>query len=338
MKKAVLRAPRVLVIVEAPMPEPGPGEALVRVRAGGVCGSDVHAFRGSSAFQVYPNTPGHEIAGEVAALGEGVTNLSPGEHVVLDPMIRCGHCYPCRLGRYNCCTTLRVMGVHAEGGFAEYVAVGAARLHRIGANVPFRAAAMVEPLSVSAHAVARGRVSEADHVLVIGAGTIGLGALLMARLAGATVAVSDPLPEKLRLAQRLGADLAIDPGERDVQEAVQEWTAEDGASVVIEAVGDPRTTRVALDYVSFAGRVVIVGITREEVPFPVPLLVRKELDVVASRNSREQFPRVVSLIESGQIDPAPLISHDLPFERLAEAFAMIAERPNEVRKVVLSFG
>ena len=337
MKAALLHAPGQLELLDMPQPAPGPGEVLVRVRAAGICGSDVHAYRGSSAFQVYPVIPGHELAGEVVALSEGATSLAIGEHVVVDPMVRCGQCYPCRSGRYNCCTTLRVMGVHANGGFAEFVAIEAARLHRISASVPFEAAAMVEPLCVAAHSVSRGRVSERDNVLVIGAGTIGLGALIMARQQGARVAITDPIPEKLRVAEALGADLAINPGDRDVLQAVLDWTDGEGPTVVIEAVGHPRTMRAALDYVSSAGRVVIVGITPQEVPFPIPLIVRKELDILASRNSREQFPRVVALLESGKVDARQLISHTLPFERVHEAFALIAERPAEVRKIVLTF-
>ena len=337
MKVALLHAPGYLELLDTVQPAPKPGEALVRVRAAGICGSDIHAYRGSSAFQVYPVIPGHELAGEVAALGDGVTSLAEGDHVVVDPMMRCGHCYPCRSGRYNCCTTLRVMGVHANGGFAEYIAVEATRLHRISASVPFEMAATVEPLCVAAHSVSRGRVSERDSVLVIGAGTIGLGALIMAKQQGARVAITDPIAEKLRVAEALGAALTVNPTEQDVLQAVLDWTGGDGATVVIEAVGHPSTTRAALDYVSSAGRVVLVGITPQEVPFPIPLLVRKELDIVASRNSREQFPRVVALFESGKVDVRPLISHTLPFERIHEAFALIAKQPTEVRKLILTF-
>lgn len=335
MKAALLRSPGQLEIVDLPRPQPGPGQALVRVRAAGICGSDVHAFRGSSAFQVYPATMGHEVAGEVVAVAEGVNSPRPGEHVVLDPMIRCGHCYPCRLGRYNCCTTLQVMGVHTDGGFAEYLAVEATRLHPIRPDIPFAAAALVEPLCISDQAVSRARVGPEDRVLVLGAGTIGMGAMLMARLEGAKVAVVDTIAEKLALAERLGADRTILAGERDVLQETLDWTGGEGASVVIEAVGHPSTTRAALDYVSSAGRVAIVGITPQEVPFPVPLLVRKELDIVASRNSREQFPRVIALVESGRIDPLPLASHRFPFAEVAGALRAVIERPGEVRKVVL---
>lgn len=336
MKAALLSAPGDIDIVEAPMPNAGAGQALVRVRAAGICGSDLHAYRGSSAFQVYPTTPGHEVAGEVAALGPAVTSLSVGDHVVLDPMVRCGTCYPCRKGRYNCCTTLKVMGVHVDGAFAEYVAVDATRLHRIAKSVPFESAALVEPLCVSAHGVARARVTAEDSVLVIGAGTIGLGAMLMAKQQGARVAISDTLPAKLALARELGADATFDAG-ADVLAAVMDWTDGEGANVVIEAVGHPATTRAALDYVSSAGRVAVIGITQKEVAVPVPLLVRKELDIIASRNSREQFPRVVPLVESARIDPAPLRSHTFAFAHIREAITAAIERPDEVRKAVLVF-
>jgi threonine dehydrogenase-like Zn-dependent dehydrogenase len=175
-------------------------------------------------------------------------------------------------------------------------------------------------------------------VLVIGAGTIGMGAMLMAKHEGARVAISDPIPAKLALAASLGADATFNAAEVDVQQAVLEWTHGEGANVVIEAVGHPALFRAAQDYVSSAGRVAIIGITQKDAPVPVPLLVRKELDIIASRNSREQFPRVVALVESGSIDPAPLLSHTFPFERIADAIAAVIERPNEVRKAVLLFG
>lgn len=337
MKAALLRGPRQLEMADMDPPQPGPSQVLVRVRAGGICGSDVHAYRGSSAFQVYPAIPGHETAGEVVEVGPEVSALSVGDHVVLDPMLRCGHCYPCRVGRYNCCTSLRVMGVHTDGGFREYVAADQAQWHRVSPAVPFETAVLVEPLCVGAQAVSRGRVSAQDSVLILGAGTIGLAALLTARQEGARVATLDLIPEKLAVARALGAELTIDPSQQDAAKVVLDWTGGEGPTVVIEAVGSPGTTRAALDYVGSAGRVVIVGITSEEVPFPVPLMVRKELDILASRNSREQFGRVIPLVESGAVDPRPLVSHTLPFERLGDALRLIQEQPRATRKVLLSF-
>ncbi len=337
MRAALLRSPGNLEIVSLPCPVAGPGQALLRVRAAAVCGSDVHAYKGDSAFQVYPAVLGHEVAGEVVELGEGVQSLSLGDHAVLDPMIRCGHCYPCRQGRYNCCTSLKVMGVHTDGGFADYVAVDADHLYRIDARVPFETAALVEPLCIAAQAVSRGRVGPEDRVLVIGAGTIGLGVLLMAKAAGARVASSDTVASKLRLAQQLGADLTIDAASEDVGKAVLGWTDGDGPSVVIEAVGHPATTRAALDYVSAAGRVVVVGITPQDVPLPIPLFIRKEMDLLASRNSREQFPRVIALVESGRIDPTPIISHRFPLEQAPQALHLLSQPGTPVRKAVLSF-
>lgn len=338
MKAALLRAPGQLDLVEAPRPVAGPRQALIRVRAAGICGSDVHAYRGSSAFQVYPAIPGHEVAGEVVDLGTEAASLAVGDHVVLDPMVRCGHCYPCRTGRYNCCTSLKVMGVHADGGFAEYLAIDESHLHRISAHVPFEIAATVEPLCIASQGVARGRVAEQDTVLVIGGGTIGLGCLLMARQLGARVACVEPIPTKREIASQLGAELTIDPQTQDTLEAVLCWTHGDGPNVVIEAVGRLATIRLALDCVSSAGRVVLIGITPEDVPFPIPLLIRKELDVVASRNSREQFPKVIALLENKDIDPAPLISQVFPFTSIHEAFRLLTEHPDQARKVILTFG
>jgi len=337
VKAVVLHAPGHLELEEKPQPIPTANQALVRVHAAGICGSDVHAFRGSSAFQVYPTIPGHEIAGEVVALGERVNSLAVGDHVVLDPMIRCGKCYPCSVGRYNCCTSMQVMGVHTDGGFVQYLAVDATRLYRIEDSLPFQLAALAEPLCVSAQAVSRGRVCAEDSVAIIGAGTIGLGCLVMAKEMGATVASIDLVQDRLDAASRLGADVTIRADQENVQQAILDWTKGTGATVVIEAAGNRATTRAALDYVSSAGRVVIVGITTQEVPFPVPLLVRKELDVIASRNSREQFPRAVRLIESDKFQLQEMISHVLPLDRISDAFALLTKQPPAARKVILTF-
>ncbi len=337
MRAALLHRPGRLEIVNVERPTVGPHQALVRIRAGGICGSDVHAYRGTSAFQNYPGVPGHEVAGEVVELGPEAEGVAVGDHVVLDPMLRCGHCYPCRQGRYNCCTTLQVMGVHTDGGFRDYLAVDTRQLVPISRSVPFDTAVLVEPMCIGAQSVSRGRVSCEDSVLILGAGTIGLAALLMARHEGARVASLDVVPEKLAVAERLGAGLTIDPNRDDVEQALKEWTGGDGPSVVIEAAGSPRTTRAALEYVGSAGRVVIVGITTEDVPFPIPMLVRKEMDIIASRNSREQFRRVVPLVESGAIDPRPLVSHRLPLDDLEAAIDLIRTQPHSTRKVLLSF-
>lgn len=337
MRAALLHRPGQLEIVNMERPAVGPRQALVRIRAGGICGSDVHAYRGTSAFQNYPGIPGHEVAGEVVELGPEAEGVAVGDHVVLDPMLRCGHCFPCRQGRYNCCTTLQVMGVHSDGGFRDYLAVDATQLVPISKSVPFDTAVLVEPLCIGAQSVSRGRVSADDSVLILGAGTIGLAALLMARHEGARVASLDVVPEKLAVAESLGAGLTIDPNRDNVEQVLNEWTGGDGPSIVIEAVGSPRTTRAALDHVSPAGRVVIVGITTEDVPFPIPMLVRKEMDIIASRNSREQFRRVVPLVESGAIDPRPLVSHRLPLEDLEAAIDLIRTQPHSTRKVLLTF-
>jgi 2-desacetyl-2-hydroxyethyl bacteriochlorophyllide A dehydrogenase len=319
---------------EVPDPVPGEGEVLVRTRLTGLCGSDMHAYVGSQPFFVYPQIPGHEVVGEVVSGGEG-RGLSPGQRVVLDPTINCGMCRPCRLGRYNCCVSIRVIGVHAPGTLAEAFVAPTERLHPVPDHVPDETAVLAEPLSIALHALDRGEPAAGDCVAIIGAGAIGLSLLLIARSRGARCALIDLEPARLALATEMGAERVIDASGGDPVEAVSAWTGGEGAPVVFEAVGSPATIRSAAEMAAPAGRVVILGLCREDVALPGAMFVRKELEVIGSRLHRNTVQQVVALLAEGALDPGRLLTDIRPLADFQSALDDLRNRPSEFVKIAL---
>lgn len=337
MKVALLRRPYQLELVDRPVPRPSPDEVLIRLRAAGICGSDIHGLAGEHPLMTLPRVLGHELAGQVEAVGREVTRVSPGDHVVVDPMLLCGHCRPCRLGRYNCCENLKVLGVHTDGGFAEFIALSQEQVYTVPEDLPWEVGALVEPLAVGAHGVARAKVTDGDRVVILGAGTIGLAALLAAKQYQAQAIVLDVLDWKLERARALGADLVLNPATEDAVGALMDLTDGQGAEVVLEAAGSPVTVASTVNYVASAGRIGIIGLTSQEIPLHQSEFTRREVDVYFSRNSLDQFPRVIRRITQREIDPCPLISHRFPFLEVKQALQMARERRREVGKIILEF-
>jgi L-gulonate 5-dehydrogenase len=338
LRVALLRGPYQLECVDRPEPRPGPDEVLIRLRAAGICGSDVHGLAGQHPLMTLPRVMGHELAGQVEAAGSEVTGVSPGDHVVVDPMLRCGRCRPCRLGRTNCCENLRVLGVHTDGGFAEFIALPQRQAVVIPHDLPWEIGALVEPLAVGAHGVARAQVVDGDRVVILGAGTIGLAALLEVKRLQAQAIVLDILDWKLDRARQLGADRVLNPATEDAVQAVMDFTGGQGAEVVLEAAGSPRTVASTVNYVASAGRIGIIGITGQEIPLRQTEFTRKEVDVYFSRNSLEQFPQIIDRIARGASDPRPLISHRFPFCDIEQALQLASQHPQQVGKIILEFG
>ncbi len=347
MKAAYIVAPHEVEIRDVQRPEPGPGEALIEVEAVGVCGSDLHAYEGTQPFFKYPQIGGHEVVGTVVELVDSEQTpeiprrLQPrppvvGERVVLDPSMPCGECFPCRTGRYNCCVNMRVLGVHAPGAFAEYYVAPVGCLHGISDDLSADAAVMVEPLSIGVQASNRARVTTEETVLIIGAGTIGLSVLQVCVTRGARCAVSDLSPGRLELAESLGAVAAINPGDGDTAEQLGAIFGESGPTVVIEAVGRPQTVVQALEVVAASGRVVILGLCKDDICIPGSIMVRKELDFLGSRLHGGTIPKAVELVESGEVQPERLVTHHMPLEDLERAFEAMIDQPDATLKVILT--
>jgi len=336
MKTAVTTAPHRIEMVERPEPAPGPGEALVRVERVGICGSDLHLYHGTHPYASYPRTQGHEIAGTVVAFGDGVAGKRPpvGSRVAIEPLLACGVCYPCRLGRGNCCVRLRVLGAHVDGALAELIAVPTATLYPVGDLDPERTA-LVEPVSIGVQAAARGAIAAGERVVVFGAGPIGQAVLLAAIDRGARVLVVDRLASRLDLARRLGAEATVEAGREDPAAAIREWTDGDGAAVTVDAVGAPAVIRACVDGVASAGRVVIVGLSDQEVSIPVIEFTRKELTILGSRNNAGRFGEAVDLVRRHRDRVGGLITHRFPLDETAAAMAFAAEHPAEAEKVII---
>ena len=338
MKALQLVEPRSFVACEVTEPSsPGPGEALIRTSRMGICGTDVSCYLGKFPFFDYPRIPGHELGVEVLEVGEGVSNVSPGDRCSVEPYLNCGTCRACSKGQGNCCENLKVFGVMMDGGLCERSLIRADKLHP-SRNLSYEQLALVETLAIGCHASDRGNPGQEDHALVIGAGPIGLSTLEFNRLTGATLTVMDMSAERLEFCrQTYGVENLVQfKGDGSELEKCREITGGNLFDVVTDATGNPRSMSGALDYVGHTGSLVYVGITTEEVSFVHPALHRKEMNLLASRNALPRdFPRIISLIEDGTIDTAPWITHRLGFDQVAEQFETLIKPDSGVLKAII---
>lgn len=337
MKRLVLQKPMLAEVVEAPVPKPGPGEALLRVRCVGVCGTDIRAWQGLHSFMTYPRVPGHEVAAEVVEFGPETDRrgLAAGDVVVVDPYIPCHECYPCSLGRTNCCEKLEVMGVHRDGAMQEYITAPVAHLYKTPAGFGFDTLSFVEPAGVAMHGVRRSRVKAGDTAAVIGAGNIGLLAIQILKAEGARVIAIDVRDSRLERAKRLGADVVVNSQTEDVQKVVRDFTGGVGPSAVFEVVGVSATVMLALDLVSYAGQVVLIGVCHDEVTFRPDLLNKRELDLLGSRNSRGVFPEALRLVEEGRLVTSELITRRIKLEEFDSTMRALATGGQDEIKTVI---
>ena len=293
---------------DAPEPLPAVGEALVRVHRIGVCGTDLHAFAGNQPFFNYPRILGHELGVEVVDPGTDPHGLQAGDRCSVEPYLNCGHCIACRRGKPNCCTQLKVLGVHIDGGMRPYLAIPAHKLHR-SAKLDYEQLALVETLGIGAHAVERAEPTKADFVLIIGAGPIGLSVIQFALVTGATVAVMDVSASRLAFSRQLGVKHTIVAGP-DAAAELKSIGGGELPTIVIDATGNPKSMAATFDLTAHGGRIVFVGLFQGDVTFNDPNFHRRELTLCASRNALPKtFRDIIALIEAGQIDTRPWITH-----------------------------
>lgn len=298
MKAAVLTGIRQIEIIDIPEPEPGPEDVLIDIRVIGLCGSDLNAYRGLMPLLDYPRILGHEIGGIVIGKGEAVgVHIQIGDQVTVSPYTTCGVCPACRSDRPNCCQFNETYGVQRDGALMDRLVTHQANAY-VSRTLSLPELALVEPLSVGYHAANRGRVCKADTVLVLGCGAIGIGVIAAAAQKGATVIALDVDDAKLANAKRFGADYGINASTSDPLQAILDLTNDEGVQVAIEAVGLSQTYRLAVQAAAFAGRVVYVGYARQDVSFDTTLFVKKELDVLGSRNALDVFPAVLDMLEN----------------------------------------
>lgn len=340
MNTLVLLEPGRLVAVSAlPPAAPGPGEALVAVHRVGVCGTDLHAFSGRQPFFTYPRVLGHELGVEVLAIGPGVRDLRPGDRCAVEPYLNCGRCIACRRGKPNCCSDLKVMGVHVDGGLREQFILPAAKLHS-SRLLTFEQLALVETLGIGAHAVQRAAVEHGETVAVLGAGPIGLAVIQFALAAGARVLVVDVNADRLAFCRdRLGLPAAdmVDARGLDVVARLRELTQGDLPTAVFDATGNAGSMAAAFNYPAHGGRLVFVGLFTGDLTFNDPNFHRRELSVLGSRNSRpEDFRHIISLIEAGGVDTSPWITHRAPLADVPDQFSGWTKPEAGVLKAMIS--
>lgn len=338
MKAILLERPGHFKVTSIPEPSsPAAGEALVRVHRVGICGTDYSGYLGKMPFYSYPRIPGHELGVEVVAVGEGVTNVKPGDRCSVEPYLNCQQCFACRRGNSNCCESLKVLGVMMDGGMCEQMIVPARKLHP-SAKLTMEQLALVETLAIGCHAVHRGHPQRGDNVLVIGAGPIGLSVIEFVKLSGARTLVLDLNPQRLDFASHtMGVEHTIlSKGDGSELEELKQLTGEALATVVIDATGSNKSMSNALSFVAHTGKLVFVGITTQEISFVHPLMHRREMTLLASRNALPpDFTRIIKLIEDGQIDTRPWITHHAQFEELIEVFPTWLKPETGVIKAVL---
>ena len=326
MKTLQITHPGCISLTQTPEPFPGQGEIKVKIHYAGFCGSDLNTFRGANAMVTYPRIPGHEIGASIEAIGTDVPDsFHLGQTVTINPYTSCGRCASCRRGRPNACENNETLGVQRDGAMKEFICVPWQKVIPCG-NVPMKFTALIEPMSVGFHAASRGRITKDDVVMVIGCGMVGMGALVSAVQRGATVIAADIDDGKLELARKLGAEYTYNSS--------LEWSGLPDPDVVIEAVGSVPTYRMAVERVAFTGRIVCIGYAKTEVSLPTGLFVKKELDIMGSRNATpEDFLDVISYLSSG-VDADAFISDIIAPENAQEAMEKWNARPGQVFRIL----
>lgn len=339
MKALVFTGYHEMEIQERPMPVlEDDTSVMVRVRAMGICGSDLHIYHNRHAFAQYPIVPGHEVVGEVYQVGSAVTNLQPGDHVVLEPIRYCGNCYPCRKGRGNVCRNLWVIGAHCNGGCQEYYVQPEQNWHKIPDSLSWEQAVMIEPYTIGAQMLSRGQVEPEDTVLIHGAGPVGLIAIDTAKQLGARVIVAELLEKRLELAKIFGADLVIDVRTQDMETEVMKFTDGAGPTVDIDCAGLPNSLETAANILSPAGT--IITMTFSDVPQPIKIsqVTLKELTIVGSRLQIKKFEPVIEAMQGQRLERInQMITHTFPIAQAEQAVLTAASGNTDVGKVVITF-
>ncbi len=338
MKAIVIPNPNEIEIREVPMPEVKDGEALLKVRYVGICGADVASFTGNQPFTTYPRIPGHEFSAEIVEIPENDRGLKAGDIVTCNPYFNCGGCYSCERGFVNCCTDNQTMGVQRDGAFCEYISMPVERIYE-GKGLSAEELALIEPFSISQHAVSRCAIKENDNVLVIGAGPIGLFALLAVKAKCKNVVVADILDNRLELAKEYGAAAVVNTKNQSLEEFTKDFTNGKGFDVCIEACGAPETFLGCIDSCAFAGNIVLIGNGKRETSFVHSIILKKELNIFGSRNAlKEDFINNIDLVASNECDVMKMVSRVYDMADALDAFKALANNDGTLAKILIKIG
>ena len=336
MQAVVCRSPHDMGVEMRAKAAPAAGEVLLRILRAGICGTDYHIYSGQQPFLNYPRVIGHELAGEVVSAPSG-SGWAAGQLAVVNPYLACGICHACRAGLPNCCMKISVLGVHQDGGMAEYLSIPVGNLVPAGTLTPDQAGS-VEFLAIGAHAVRRGGVNPGQRVLVIGAGPIGIGAAIFARIAGGLVTIVDRDPDRLALVGSVTGITDLIRADGDLTQALAEATGGDGFDVVFEATGNPASMAASFLHVAHGGALVLVGLVKAAISFSDPELHKREMSVLASRNAtRMDFDTVIAAMLTGDVDVNRLITHRTSLARVATDLPLWAAHKDGLIKAMVEF-
>ncbi|HKM95404.1 MAG TPA: Zn-dependent oxidoreductase [Buttiauxella sp.] len=337
MKSITIQQPEKLVIEERPVPQPLPYEVRIRVSSAGICGSDVHIYRGHNPFAKYPRVIGHEFFGHIDAVGEGVDSSRIGERVVGDPVVSCGHCYPCLVGRPNVCAELQVIGVHRDGGFSEYITLPAKNAHVVPQSIPDNEATMVEPFTIAANICSQLNPGPLDTALVYGAGPMGLTSIQALRgvYGVKEIIVVDRIDERLAMAKANGADRVINNAHIDLHAELERLGIR--PTLIIDAACHPAILPEAIALASPAARIGIMGFSSDPCVLNQQAITSKELSIYSSRLNSNRFPMVIDWMTQKKINPEKLITHQFNYMQVVDAMEIFEKDQKQCCKVLLTF-
>ena len=338
MKAIVIEKTGQIEIKEIPMPEVKDNEALLKVKYVGICGADVASYTGNQPFTTYPRIPGHEFSAEIVTIPENDKGLKAGDIVTCNPYFNCGECYSCERGFVNCCTDNQTMGVQRDGAFCEYIAMPVERIFK-GEGLSAEELSLIEPFSISQHAVSRATIKETDTVLVVGAGPIGLFALLAAKQKCKKIVVADILDNRLSLAKEYGADAVVNTKTQSLEAFTNEFTEGRGFDVCIEACGAPETFLNCIDCAAFAANIILIGNGKRETSFVHSIILKKELNIHGSRNAlNADFINNIRIVADKKADVMKMVSGIYDMENATAAFEALKNNDGTLAKILIKIG
>lgn len=338
MKAVQITKPGEIKLIDEAMPKPGAGEALLQVLYCGICGADVASYTGNQPFTTYPRIPGHEFSARIVEIPQNDRGLKAGDVVTCNPYFNCGKCYACKRGIVNACHDNQTMGVQRDGSFREYITMPVERIID-GKGLSAKELALIEPFSISCHALSRAEVKKGDNLLIMGAGPIGLFALMKAKAMGARVLIADMLPSRLALAAEYGADRTVNVREEELHAVCTEFTSENGFDVCVEACGAPETFLNCIDEAAHGANIILIGNGKRETTFVHSIILKKELNIFGSRNAfTRDFEELIDLVSAGKADVLKMISGIYEKENAAEAFEALAHNDGSLAKLLIKFG
>ena len=337
MKAIEITNPYEIKLIDKEKPEAKEGEALLKVLYCGICGADVASYTGNQPFTTYPRIPGHEFSAQIVQIGENEKGFKAGDIITCNPYFNCGECYACKRGIVNACTDNQTMGVQRDGSFQEYITMPIERLID-GKGLSAKELALIEPFSISSHALSRASVNKGDNLLIMGAGPIGLFALIKAKALGARVAIADLLDSRLQLAKEYGADLIINSKTDDINEMCLDFTNGNGFDVCVEACGLPVTFLSCIEQAAHGANIILIGNGKKETTFLHSIILKKELNIFGSRNAyTKDFEELIDLVSNGKVDILKMVSGIYDKENAVDAFNALANNDGSLAKLLISF-